>query len=442
MTGSAAQSRLPRSCAVAIIGAGPIGLCLAGELSRFGVESVLLERRAALRSGSRAIGLHPPALRALEASGATERILDRAARITAGIARLQRGGGSVREIARVSLATADECFPFVASLPQAETEAVLARNAPAVVHGTEVTGLTSFPGEVRVETQRGELSAGVVVIAAGVSGRTLARPFVRYRGRQYPDRYLMADLPGRLGAGDADRDGELGTARLTLGSAGVVESFPLPNGGRRLVAWDGSSAPSRPGPERVPDHRDSAQDRAKRLRDAVADRAGEHDWAERVRDASTFGIRRCLAERLRRGRVFIIGDAAHEISPIGGQGMNLGILDAVSLAPLLARAIDRGAVSDTGSGFDRGADPALDRWEDRRLASALTAARIAGINTAAGRGKAGGTVSAGARSFLLSCLFSRPLADAVRRTAARAYTMGFDRESAAYSAESSSDATP
>src|SRR5699024_4759679 len=56
---------------------------------------------------------------------------------------------------------------------------------------------------------------------------------------------------------------------------------------------------------------------------------------------SAFGVRRRTAERMVDGRVVLIGDAAHEISPIGGQGMTLGWLDALALAPLLEDAVQQ-----------------------------------------------------------------------------------------------------
>jgi 2-polyprenyl-6-methoxyphenol hydroxylase-like FAD-dependent oxidoreductase len=75
------------------------------------------------------------------------------------------------------------------------------------------------------------------------------------------------------------------------------------------------------------------------------------------------------------GRSVLIGDAAHVVSPIGGQGMNLGWLDAAALAPLLVQALD-------GPGRNSGA---LDRFGPARLRSARVAARQAELNMAAGR---------------------------------------------------------
>ncbi|MDF2581104.1 MAG: hypothetical protein K0S49_2683, partial [Microbacterium sp.] len=205
------------------------------------------------------------------------------------------------------------------------------------------------------------------------------------------DRYLMTDAAT---AGRSDDD----VALVHLDPDGVLESFPLPGGRRRFVAWD------------APGGDDAPEARSARLRDALT-RRGEEAAASAVETATSFGVRRVVAPRLRNGRVFAIGDTAHEVSPIGGQGMNLGLLDAVTLAPLLASWMRTGAAPDAG----------LRRWEERRLRSARAAAAMATVNTALGR--------------------PLPYTDVLRRTAvramlagpsgrlfARAYAMDFDAD--------------
>lgn len=387
---------------VIVIGAGPAGLLLAAELTRRGIDTALLERRTESRSegeaGSRAVGVHPPVLAALESSGATERILDEGARIPRGIARA-RG----RTIGEVRLDRLPIRFPFAVSVPQAITEAAVAAGGPIPRRGVCAVSLAERSDHVAVAVRRGsgraELRARAVVVAAGASGRDLVEPFIPQRGRAYRDRYLMADL---LSAPGQPRD----TAMITLHPAGVVESFPLPGGGRRLVARIGASTEGGSSP--------SADEAAAQLRRAVADRTGEERLAAGIELASAFGIRRALLRRMRCGRVIAIGDTAHEVSPIGGQGMNLALLDAVALAPVLARWL-------TETGAEAGGTRELDRWERDRLASARTAARLAGMNTALGRSRAPWAFACTAAAIGAS--LSTPLA----RSAARAYAMGFDR---------------
>lgn len=386
---------------IVIVGAGPVGTFLAAELSRRGVSVALVERRASTGGGSRAIGLHAPVLAALEPGGATDRIL-------AGAVRVSRGEchADGRVLGTVRFDALSARFPFVATLPQPATEAALGVGAPEAVRGTTVTsvggdsasGDSGSGGSARVRVRATgpdgdrEWDAAAVVIAAGAGGRDLV---YRRRGvatHRYADRYLMADAEV---APRPDAD----VAVVTLARGGVLESFPLPEGRRRFVAWDG----------RGDDDADAAT-RDDRLRRALRER-GEEEAAAAVAGATSFRVRRAVAPRLRRGRVLVVGDAAHEVSPIGGQGMNLGLLDAAGLAPLLAEWVRTGSAPDA----------ALARWEERRVRSARIAAAIASVNTALGRprGEAGHAM----RTASLRAALWGPSG----MLFAHAYAMGFDR---------------
>ncbi|MDR7183961.1 2-polyprenyl-6-methoxyphenol hydroxylase-like FAD-dependent oxidoreductase [Microbacterium trichothecenolyticum] len=371
---------------VTVVGAGPVGMLLAGELARRGVDVELLERRPAVGDGTRAIGIHSPVLAALEPSGLTDRLLAEAVRVRRGEAR-SRG----RLLGTVHFDVLPARFPFVATLPQATTESVLGAAAPEPPRGAYV--LAVIPHRDAVVVRAGllgrpiESESRIVVVAGGGAARDLVYRPGAVPARDYRDRYLMTDAA-------ADADGEL--AVIHLDPDGVLESFPLPGGRRRFVAWDAPGADEDP------------EARTRRLRDALA-RRGEAAAAEAVTAATSFGVRRVVAPRLRHGRVFAIGDTAHEVSPIGGQGMNLGLLDAVTLAPLLASWARTGRAPDLG----------LLRWEARRVQSARRAATLASVNTALGRPSGRGDVL---RRTAVRAMLTGPSA----RLFARAYSMGFD----------------
>jgi len=375
---------------VVVVGAGPVGTLLAAELTRHGIEVRLLERRRAQGVGTRAIGLHAPVLAALEHSGITERLLERARRVPRGEAR-----AGDRVLGTVHFDRLSTRFPFVATLPQAETEAVLGAIAPSPDRGADVTAVRPGRSAVELRIDRGggvveDAAAPIVVLAGGWAARSLA-----YRAVPttiYPDRYLMSDVVVE-DRPDAD------TAIVNLAPGGVLESFPLPGSMRRVVAWDAAADPAV----------DEASVRVERLQAALRTR-GEASAADAVVTATAFGVRQVCAPQLRRGRLIVIGDAAHEVSPIGGQGMNLGLLDAVGLAPLLARWVQEGSAPDTE----------LAAWERRRVRSAVRAGRLAAANTLLGRPRHG----AGdlARRTLVRAMLAPP----VGRGFAWAYAMGLD----------------
>lgn len=377
---------------LAIVGAGPVGTLLAAEAARHGLAAVAFERRPEAGPGSRAVGVHATALAAMEASGATERLLAEALRVRVGEAR--RGGRRLGEVRFDRLHTR---HPYVATLPQSATEAALrgaaaSWGAPAARRGVAVTALVPEPGGVALHLESGGgeaeiILARVVVVAGGLRARALVS--TPTRARSYPDRYLMTDCP------DATGDGE--RAVVHLDADGVLESFPLPGGRRRYVAW-------MPRAQDGAGETDASTDAA-RLRDAVARRTGSDAAAAHVTAATWFGVARSRLTALRTGRIVAIGDTAHQVSPIGGQGMNLGLIDAVTLAPLLARWVREGEPP-----------AALAAWERARLRAADRAGRIAAVNTLLGRPSRAG----GAAAVRLA------LRSPASALLAHAYSMGFD----------------
>ena len=174
----------------------------------------------------------------------------------------------------------------------------------------------------------------------------------------------------------ADTTGFGPDAALFLESAGIVESFPLPGNLRRWVVRLAESGNGGDGGD------------TRWLADRIRQRTGiEVDPASNSM-LSRFGVRSRLVSRMVTGRTVLIGDAAHEVSPIGGQGMNLGWLDAVSLAPVVLATLN---------GKNVGVE--LRDFEARRKAAAARASRQSEINMALGRPLPAGPWSARNRAI-------------------------------------------
>ncbi|MGN8049022.1 FAD-dependent oxidoreductase [Curtobacterium sp. 22159] len=379
---------------VLVVGGGPVGLFTAALLAARGVDVVVWERRTDPPTGSRAIGIHPPSLDAFATIELDGPVLAEAARVHRGTAR-SRG----RPLGTLTFERASDTHPYVATLDQHRTETLLrarldAASPRALRTGTTLTALDRHRDHVDARgTDPG--GAAVSVRAAFVVGADGARSLVRdllgipTTGREYPDRYVMGDF--------ADPEpAEARTAALVdVGPHGVVESFPLPGGRRRYVVLvpdeDLPVAADAPDPQL-----------ASRLTAIVAARTGVTPDPATCSMLSGFGVRKRIARRVGTGRVVLVGDAAHEISPIGGQGMNLGWLDAAELAPLLTAAVASGAP---------GPWP---QYARRRQAAARRAARQAEVNMALGRPL--GTVAAAGREALLRTVLRLPTADGLART--------------------------
>ena len=148
-------------------------------------------------------------------------------------------------------------------------------------------------------------------------------PVSPFPGNAYPDTYLMGDF--------ADST-ELGAdAGIYLTDVGLVESFPLPGGKRRWVAKTDTYLPA-PTPEML----------ARLVLERLEHRLPTHTNTM----LSAFGVQSYLAKTFVSGRILLAGDAAHVLSPIGGQGMNLGWLDAAAAAAALDEILNKQAEPD------------------------------------------------------------------------------------------------
>lgn len=343
---------------VVIVGGGPVGLFMAALLLQRGLDVRVLEQRTVRSTHSRAIGIHPPALAALEAAGVSAALGAEGIRIRGGVAR-----SAGRTVAGLSFDGVSTTHPYVLAIPQERTESVLEARVrelcpEALVRGCRVDGLHDDGGSVTLWAGPGQrFRAGLVVAADGARSTVRKLLAIPTRGRNYPDHYVMGDF--------ADGTSDARNAVLYLEPGGIVESFPLPGNVRRWVVHTdpaGSGALHNGEPD------------ATRLAGLIQVRTGTAVDPSSNTMLSAFGVRARLASRLVRGRTALIGDAAHEISPIGGQGMNLGWLDAAALAPIISAAL---------SGQTTG--QALRNFERARRRAAVRAVRQSHLNMALGR---------------------------------------------------------
>lgn len=303
---------------VVVVGAGPVGLMLAGELRLGGADVTVLERLAAPTTESRASTLHARTMELLRQRG----LLDEPGGFGDPLPPHEpRGhfGGLPLDL------TLPSPYPGQWKVPQVRTEELLgaraARLGARVLRGHEVTGLAQDERQVTVTARH-----------AGRRVTFTARYVVGCDGEQSAVRRLA-------GVGFPGNDAERELIRAD------VDGIEIP--GRRF--------------ERLPEglaiaaRRGDGVTRVMVHRFGTPPRAGEADFADIVaawrevtgEDIShgtplwvnAFGDASRQAERYRSGRVLLAGDAAHQQMPIGGQALNLGLQDAVNLGWKLAATV-------------------------------------------------------------------------------------------------------
>lgn len=315
---------------VLVVGAGPSGLALANVLAAHGVDHVIIDRKPGPVDQSRAALVHVRTLELLDRLGV-------AARAMAAGAALRRV--DFRQRTR-PLATIPLCgqgpFPTPLILEQGETERLL------------VERLAELGGEVRWQRTLDELTGTRAVVTGpdGVPETISARWVVgadgggsavrkalglRLDGQTYAQTGLLVDAEVDFPAGTAVEDGVL---RLDLARGGFVGMFRLPSGRWRLF---GAVPPdlTTHGTGEV-SHEPYAAANVEDLRRWMREYVVAEATLRRVGWSALFRVHSRLVERFRVGDVFLVGDAAHLHSPAGGQGMNLGIGDAVNLGWKLA----------------------------------------------------------------------------------------------------------
>ncbi|MDC3959258.1 monooxygenase [Polyangium jinanense] len=305
---------------VVIVGAGPVGLMLACELALARVRVRVLEQRTARMEQSRALTLHPRSLEILDQRGIVGRFLERGIPIPTGhFAMLDT---------RLDFSRLDTGHPYTLFLPQARSEELLEARArelgAEILRGHAVVEVTEREGSValRVEGPEGlrDERASYAVGCDGAASVVRRSVGIAFPGSETTLTAFLGDVevaehPARPGS--------------RVGPHGGVMVVPLGDGGYRFVVFD---------PQRM--HADRSEPvTLDELRSSVQRILGTDFGMRDPRWLSRFGNATRLSERYRRGRVFLAGDAAHIHFPAGGQGLNVGLQDAMNLGWKLAAAV-------------------------------------------------------------------------------------------------------
>ncbi|GIF02100.1 FAD-dependent monooxygenase [Paractinoplanes rishiriensis] len=295
---------------VIIAGCGPAGAMLAAELRLHDVRVLVLEKETEPVSAARIVGLHIRSIELMAMRGLLERILERG--------RQRPAGAYFAAIDKPAPENLDTAYAYLLGIPQPVIVDLLEAHAiergAQVRHGAAVTGFEPDDDGVTVELAGGERLRSRYFVGCDGAHSTVRKLLgVGFPGEPARTETLMGEM------GLAAPPAEITDRRVHLRPAGA---------GVYRVVVPAAGVSDRAEPPTLDDFR-------QRLRAIAGTDFGVHSprWLSRFGDATR------LADRYRVGRVLLAGDAAHIHPPLGGQGLNLGVQDAVNLGWKLAAEV-------------------------------------------------------------------------------------------------------
>jgi 2-polyprenyl-6-methoxyphenol hydroxylase-like FAD-dependent oxidoreductase len=307
---------------ILIVGAGPSGLALAGELKRRGVNCVIVDQQPAGANTSRACVVHARTMEVLEPLGVTRDLLAEGVKVP-----VFRIRDRDRPLLTIDFSDIPSAYRFTLMIPQNRVEQILLEHlenlACKVMRPCKLIRYMTSPSLVEAQIQVNgsdqSIQAQWLIGCDGMHSTVREQSGIAFAGGEYEASFVLADV---------SMDWPLSREEVTLfySPKGLVVVAPLPNERFRVVATV-DEAPEIPSRE---------------FMQAILDARGPTTSPGRLHNvawSSRFHIHHRVAQTPRKGPILLCGDAAHVHSPAGGQGMNTGIQDSISLAEALTSAL-------------------------------------------------------------------------------------------------------
>ncbi|MFM0729222.1 FAD-dependent monooxygenase [Paraburkholderia sediminicola] len=330
---------------VLIVGAGPTGLAAAMSLARAHIPVRLIDKALQPNPYSRAIGIQARTLELFEQHRLIEPFLELGHR--ARIANLFSNG---MRLARLDFDPLHTRYPYLLFLDQSVTERLLTEHLATlgvtVERGVELAMFSQGSASIQATLRRADghietLRPSYMIAADGAHSTIRHRLGLSFVGNTFEQTFLLADL-------HAETDWPEDEFHIFASGEGLVALFPMGHGRHRLIA-DHPVAPTTvpeaatPAVLGEPSLNQVSPPSLAECKALIAQRVRERVEVSDLAWSSYFHLNSRMVERLRVGRIFLAGDAAHVHSPAGAQGMNTGIQEAFNLGWKLARVLNGAA---------------------------------------------------------------------------------------------------
>ncbi|HEY0055424.1 MAG TPA: FAD-dependent monooxygenase [Pedobacter sp.] len=322
------MNTLPHHSPVIIVGAGPSGLMMAAQLIRFGIQPIIIDFKKNINTQSRALAVQARSLEILGQMGLAEIALNEG-NIASGLVLYQ----DTEEIASINLSNIGEgksAFHYVLILEQNKTERILVDHLTSktcpIYWYTQVLDVHQTDKQVTLKITRdgGEelITCDWLIGADGASSKVRKSLGISFSGGTYQHKFFLADTKVKGGVSH-------NSVRAFFTESGFTAIFPMKDSNYRFIGILPKSLNSKPDV--------SFNDISPFLTYNLGFPMTEDccNWF------SIYQLHHRMADRFRSRRCFLIGDAAHVHSPVGGQGMNTGLQDAYNLAWKLAGVVNK-----------------------------------------------------------------------------------------------------
>ena len=315
--------KFPQYASVLIVGAGPSGLMMAAQLLRMGIQPVIFDCRTSPSSHSKALAVQARSLEIFKELGLSDEAVKQGTKVQQAAFHFESEETKLIDFTQIDQINTE--FPFVLVLPQHKTERLLlnyltSKTCP-VYWNTTLISLQQSDEKVTavLSTDKGAITVHCdwLIGADGAHSSVRKNLKIPFAGGTYQNQFYLADLSDSL---------ETNAVHIFFKEKGFAASFPMVKSSRVIGVL----------PKSLRNKEDINFEEVKPYVSYSLDRAVPQEHADWF---AVYRLHHRMAQRFQQQRCFLIGDAAHIHSPVGGQGMNTGIQDAHNLAWKLAGVI-------------------------------------------------------------------------------------------------------